>query len=341
MAGLKIEIEAGDGGKCDNLVMAGVVTGGVDNECKGIPKPEGIKSDLSTTNIKLKGPGKDAQHKDVKIMGVVEGGLGLKDISKDADRSGQGQEAPYKMDSVPRGLCYIFCNKTFEDKPKQTRIGTEKDRDALTEVWGKLHFDVKSFDDSEADVMETRIKKLAKMDHKAYDCVVVIFLTHGRDGAVQGSDNEWLDVSTITSYFEASECPSLANKPKLFFFQSCRGKEIQKAVPVQGDDGGSDAVAKETVVQAVKMVAPEGDFFFGFATVAGMQALRNPESGSWFIQALVQALEACTKRDDLDSILTTVRSKVNNHQCETSDGKFLKQTAEVRTTLLKKLFFTY
>ncbi|XP_067658668.1 caspase-3-like [Haliotis asinina] len=334
--GFKIEIEAGDGGKSDNLVMAGVVTGGVGNKCKGLPKAEGIKTDLSTTNIKLKGPGKDSQHRDVKMLGIVEGGMALQDISEDTDCSGHRQEAAYKMDSVPRGLCYIFNNKTFEDKPKQTRIGTEKDKDALTDVWKKLHFDVKSFDDSEADVMDTRIKKLAKMDHAAYDCVVVIFLTHGRDGAVQGSDNEWLDVSTITSYFKASVCPSLANKPKLFFFQSCRGKEIQK---VQGDDGGSDTSATETIVPTNKMVAPEADFFFGFATVAGMQALRNPENGSWFIQSLVQALQASTKSDDLDSIMTTVRGKVDNRQCETVDGEFVRQTAEVRTTLLKKLYF--
>nr|ABY87390.3 caspase [Haliotis diversicolor]AEJ83921.1 cysteine aspartic acid-specific protease [Haliotis diversicolor] len=335
--GLKIEIEAGDG-KSNNLVMAAVVTGGVDNKGKGQPKSEGIKSDLSATKIKMKGPGKDSQHRDVKMLGIVEGGMACQDVSEDTDGRGQGQEARYKMDSEPRGLCYIFSNKTFEDKPKQTRIGTEKDRDALTEVWKKLHFEVESFDDFKAEGMETRIKELAKMDHTVYDCVVVIFLTHGRDGAVEGSDNEWLDVSTITSYFMPSVCPSLASKPKLFFFQSCRGKEIQKAVPVQGDDGGSDADATETIVQANKMVAPEADFFFGFATVAGMQALRNPETGSWFIQSLVQALQASTK-SDLDSIMTTVRGKVNNRECETVDGKFLRQTAEVRTTLLKKLYF--
>ncbi|XP_046558564.1 caspase-8-like isoform X2 [Haliotis rubra] len=276
------------------------------------------------------------------FAGIVHGGMGnnvTTNHNQDADGSGQGQEAPYKMDSVPRGLCYIFSNKTFENKPDKKRIGVEKDRDALTKVWEKLHFVVKSFDDSNANVMETRLKELAEMDHKAYNCVVVIFLTHGRDGAVQGSDNEWLEVSTITSYFKASVCPSLANKPKLFFFQSCRGNERQKAVPVQGDGGGNDVVGSEAIL--VKMVAPNADFFFGFATVAGMQALRNAETGSWFIQSLVQALEASTKRDDLDSIMTTVRRKVDDHQCETSDGKFLRQTAEVRSTLRKKLYFTY
>nr|ACZ15979.1 caspase 8-like protein [Haliotis discus discus] len=177
------------------------------------------------------------------------------------------------------------------------------------------------------------------MDHKARDCVVVIFQTHGRDGAVQGSDKDWLEVSTITSYFKASVCPSLANKPKLFFFQSCRGEEIQKAVPVQCDGGGSIPAATGSRVRDVKMVAPEADFFYGFASVAGTQALRHPETGSWFIQALVQSLQESTKSDDLESIMTVVRRKVDDHQVETVKGEFLKQTAEVRTRLLKEVVF--
>ncbi|XP_046381871.2 caspase-8-like isoform X2 [Haliotis rufescens] len=335
---LNITLEAGEG-TAETLTMAAAVTGGVNNEYESQPKSEGLKTDLAKADIKIKGPAKDAKTKDVKLFGLVEGGIGNKVKSQDTKANDQGQGARYKMDSVPRGWCYIFSNKTFEDKPSQTRIGTEKDRDELTKVWKKLNFEVKSFDDSEADVMETRIKKLAKMEHKAHDCVVVIFLTHGRDGAVQGSDNEWLEVSTITSYFKASACPSLANKPKLFFFQSCRGKDIQKAVPVQGDDGGSAPAATEIIVQADKMVAPEADFFFCFATVAGTQALRNTETGSWFIQALVQSLQESTKSDDLDSIMTAVRQKVNDHQVETVKGEFLRQTAETKTTLLKKVYF--
>ncbi|XP_046381872.2 caspase-8-like isoform X3 [Haliotis rufescens] len=309
---LNITLEAGEG-TAETLTMAAAVTGGVNNEYESQPKSEGLKTDLAKADIKIKGPAKDAKTKDVKLFGLVEGGIGNKVKSQDTKANDQGQGARYKMDSVPR--------------------------DELTKVWKKLNFEVKSFDDSEADVMETRIKKLAKMEHKAHDCVVVIFLTHGRDGAVQGSDNEWLEVSTITSYFKASACPSLANKPKLFFFQSCRGKDIQKAVPVQGDDGGSAPAATEIIVQADKMVAPEADFFFCFATVAGTQALRNTETGSWFIQALVQSLQESTKSDDLDSIMTAVRQKVNDHQVETVKGEFLRQTAETKTTLLKKVYF--
>ncbi|XP_046381873.2 caspase-8-like [Haliotis rufescens] len=336
--GFNITMVAGSG-KGDKFTMAGVVAGGVNNEYESPPKSEGLQTDLPKATINMTGPGQDAQYKDMKMLGFVQDGMDNKVRSQETPGSNQGHVPRFTMDSIPRGWCYIFNNKTFDGEPTKTRIGTNKDRDDLTRVWKELKFEVKSFDDPKAGVMETKIQELSKMDHKARDCVVVIFLTHGRDGAVQGSDNEWLEVSTITSYFKASVCPSLANKPKLFFFQSCRGIEIQKAVPAQGDDGGSAPAGTEKKNPADKMVAPEADFFFGFAAVAGTQALRHPETGSWFIQALVQSLQDSAKSDDLESIMTVVRGKVNDHQVETLKGEFQRQTAEVRTTLSKKVYF--
>ncbi len=35
MSGLKIKVSAGDGGKCENVTAAGVITGGVGNQVSG------------------------------------------------------------------------------------------------------------------------------------------------------------------------------------------------------------------------------------------------------------------------------------------------------------------
>ncbi|XP_071109868.1 caspase-3-like [Haliotis cracherodii] len=251
----------------------------------------------------------------------------------------QMQDDCYKMDSVPRGLCYIFNNKRYEGR--KSRFGSEKDRDLLEKVWKTLQFEVRTFDDLRKQEMEEKLQELARLDvHKDNDCVVVIFLTHGDNGAVQGSDNEWLTIDSIISPFKAANCPLLAGKPKLFFFQSCRGEETQEAVPVQSNvDGGKTPAATKIKDEVDKMVLTEADFFLSFATVVGTRALRNEETGSWFIQELVQTLRESADREDLDSLMTTIRRRVNNHHCETADGTFVVQTAESKTTLLKKIYF--
>ncbi|XP_048241358.1 uncharacterized protein LOC124125871 [Haliotis rufescens] len=270
-------------------------------------------------------------------MAASEGGwrTGHKAQPPDEKRT-KMQEDCYKMDSEPRGLCYIFNNKRFEGR--KLRIGTEKDRDLLRKVWKTLQFEVKTFDDLKKQEMEEKLQELARLDvHKDNDCVVVFFLTHGDNGTVQGSDNEWLTIDSIISPFKAANCPLLAGKPKLFFFQSCRGKQDQK---VQFNvDGGKTPVPTEIKVEIDKMALTEGDFFFGFPTVAGTKARRNEENGSWFIQELVQTLQESADREDLESLMTTTRRRVNKHRCETADGTSIMQTAESKTTLFKKVYF--
>ncbi|XP_071109941.1 uncharacterized protein [Haliotis cracherodii] len=270
-------------------------------------------------------------------MAASEGGGRTGSNAQPADEEGPKMEEDcYKMDSEPRGLCYIFNNKHFDRR--KPRIGTEKDRDRLEKVWKTLQFEVKTFDDLKKQEMEEKLQELATLDvHKDNDCVVVFFLTHGENGAVQGTDNEWLTFDSIISPFKVARCPSLAGKPKLFFFQSCRGKEFQK---VQSNvDGGKTPAATKIKSEDDKMVLTEVDFFLGFATVAGTQSLRNPEIGSWFIQELVQTLQESADREDLDSLMTTIRRRVTERQSETDDGTFVMQTAESKTTLLKKIYF--
>ena len=55
-------------------------------------------------------------------------------------------------------------------------------------------------------------------DHSDADCFVCVLLTHGKEGRVYGTDG-MVSLDTLTNYFKADECPSLARKPKLFFIQ--------------------------------------------------------------------------------------------------------------------------
>ena len=58
---------------------------------------------------------------------------------------------------------------------------------------------------------------------------VLCILSHGGKGFIVGTDEEHITIDTITAMFDGESCPQLLNKPKIFFFQACRGSEYMFA----------------------------------------------------------------------------------------------------------------
>lgn len=56
------------------------------------------------------------------------------------------------------------------------------------------------------------------MDHADADCVVCIFLTHGKEGQISAWD-EMINIKEITDPFRGDQCKNLVGKPKIFIFQ--------------------------------------------------------------------------------------------------------------------------
>ena len=59
--------------------------------------------------------------------------------------------------------------------------------------------------------------------HRNADCFILIILTHGTQNAIYGSDGKTVDIKEIKDMFNARNFFCMENKPKLFFFQACRG----------------------------------------------------------------------------------------------------------------------
>lgn len=52
------------------------------------------------------------------------------------------------------------------------------------------------------------------MDHTDYDCLLITILSHGENGFLYSKDTHY-KLDSITQYFTADRCPSLAGKPKV------------------------------------------------------------------------------------------------------------------------------
>lgn len=178
----------------------------------------------------------------------------------------------YSMEKRPRGICLIFNNKKFADNrlPQlQERLGTEKDVENLRRLWEKLHFNVVIKTNLSANDMYATARDFSNLDHSNYDCFVCCILSHGINGGIYGSDGEVIEIHQITSQFRGLACRSLADKPKLFFVQACRGDDF--------DPGVSADAVRNSAEDAMRHSAEpnEGHFLFGYATPPGMCCTYN------------------------------------------------------------------
>ncbi|XP_047014816.1 caspase-8 isoform X2 [Ictalurus punctatus] len=236
----------------------------------------------------------------------------------------------YLMTRRPLGHCLIINNHTFEETSKLgNRRGTDADRDALTEVFERMHFIVEERRDLVSSAMQNVVIEFATKDHSTMDAFVCCILSHGEKGAVLGVDGKSVAIRDLTQPFAA--CSTLTGKPKLFFIQACQGSDLQKGVWLQ--DGTEEDELEEDAKKADSRVPFEADFLIGMATVESYKSFRHTTKGSIFIQELCQHLKDwCPKKEDILSILTKVNRSVsaqelNNH----------KQMPEPRYTLTKKL----
>ncbi|XP_074625507.1 uncharacterized protein LOC141883790 isoform X1 [Acropora palmata] len=130
----------------------------------------------------------------------------------------------YKLDSCPRGYCLIINNMSFDDEElnRQCAIHDEQNLHALFE--NDLHFLVHIVNDLQNFQMEDICTEYSKYDHSKFDAFVCIVMSHGDIGdKIIGVKGRTIGIEQLMSKFTAKRCPTLANKPKVFFIQACRG----------------------------------------------------------------------------------------------------------------------
>ncbi|XP_059405270.1 caspase-22 [Carassius carassius] len=243
----------------------------------------------------------------------------------------------YNMDSYPRGLCVIINNENFAE-PKNKRYGSQKDVDSLKALFDFLGFLVEVETDKTAAEIRAIMAKYSN-DARHGDCFVCCVMSHGDKTGVKGFDGQICPLNDITSPFDGVNCPALIDKPKVFFIQACRGHEMQSKVLVT-DGAGPSHNQKSGKVYSI---AKDSDFLIALSTVEGYLSIRDPSSGSWFIQSLCKHLKKGSEQDkDILRILTIVNNDVSHKEDKIKlkrDTVDAKMTPQPKFTLRKLLIF--
>ncbi|ELK27972.1 PREDICTED: caspase-9 [Myotis davidii] len=285
----------------------------------------------------------------------VDSGVGgFSDICAHGRRRGNADLA-YILNADPCGHCLIINNVNFcLMSGLSTRKGSNVDCEKLQRCFRLLHFAVEVESDLTAKQMVQALMELARRDHRALDCCVVVILSHGCQashlqfpGAVYGTDGSPVPVERIVNIFNGTGCPSLGGKPKLFFIQACgggqkdHGFEVVSASPEDRAPDGNpepdafpfqDHPGSYDQPDAVSSLPTPSDIFVSYSTFPGFVSWRDTKSGSWYIETLVGVLEQWAHSEDLQSLLLRVANAV-------SEKGIYKQIPGCFNFLRKKLFF--
>ena len=240
----------------------------------------------------------------------------------------------YPMKRTPHGIAVIINNSEFysndpDHEALPNRRGSQVDEENLRVTWEYLQYNVRILRNLTASELTRQLMQIALQSHENFDSFVCCILSHGYLDGIYGTDSQPVKINDIASLFKGSFCPTLSNKPKLFFIQACRGDDEDKGVPVQKDARGDNDDALRHSLPS------EADFLFGYATPPGNVSWRSPRYGSWYISKLCEVLVDNAPQQDLLTMLTMVNSKVS--EAYTTQG--FKQCPAPVTLLRKQVWF--
>ena len=151
--------------------------------------------------------------------------------------------------------------------------------------------------------IKAEVKKFSESPRlRRVDSAFVIISAHG-NGKIGRQETEILGID-YTSYnykkvfctdiincFSSDQCPNLQGKPKIFIFQTCRGKNEQAVVV--NHRCATDIIATSSKSERQYSLSPETirkyeDMLIVYSTIPGYVSYRDSIVGSWFIQILCE-----------------------------------------------------
>ena len=186
-----------------------------------------------------------------------------------------------------RGMCVIINNINFRNKTWYRKGATVDERE-LKNLFEDLFFTVVVRNDLKWDEMRKVAAGYAAKNHREFDAFVLVVMSHGGDrDVIYGVEGRTTTVEDLMCEFNAANCPTLRDKPKLFFIQTCRGelKDESSTVTLNNTESDHSIAAFSSDSLLPRSVCPqEADFLLAFSTTPGYVAYRNEQHGSPYIQ---------------------------------------------------------
>lgn len=304
-----------------------------------------------------------------------------------SERDGSGWDKPcYRMRTRPRGVAIIidnFCSmewmtdgggdsrrttpSSYDGRLTGGSAGSLSDgaaspsaeqesTDSLRSTLIKLGFNVRIMRGLMSLDIISALRFLSLEDHSYFDCVVVCILSHGTESSVVGPDGISVDIKQLTNIFSNENCPTLANKPKLFFLQMLEQEEKSKRGGKKSSPYGAapeDLATAPHQEHLEKLVPEDADFLLTFALIprSAINSATTADSHRsvyhYYVGVLFGMLEKYARKLNLLDVMTTVHSEIRrirltNHAVTDPSGigAPLQVTPRIQSTLKYNLYLS-
>jgi caspase 7 len=263
----------------------------------------------------------------------------------------------YNMNHEKRGIALVINIQNY-DAPNpfqlKERIWSVKDFENLQHTLEYLEFDFKLCQNFTKPQIEQVMQEQASADHSNSDCFLCVVMSHGNEDKIVTSDNKEISFEEIMAPIK--ECETLKNKPKLFFFQACRGdiemeknKDFKSLIPNSGKSkscgqitSDNNTTGNKSDTDSVNMKkktqsSAESDLLVFNATLPKHYAFGTETEGTHFIKSVCEVLnkayENLLSPDNLplSKMITRINQKVENLKYQVADPIY---------RLKKEIYFT-
>jgi hypothetical protein len=249
----------------------------------------------------------------------------------------------YNMNHKQRGKALVINIRTYNPNPDKLneRVWSVKDVENLQHTLGYLEFDFKLCQNFTKSQIEHEIKEMASsVDHSNSDCFLCVVMSHGNEDKIVTSDNKVMSFEEIMAPIKS--CASLSDKPKLFFFQACRGDNEmenprERSRSDSSAEGMTDSAINSDSLDTNKKTRSnaESDLLVYNATLPKHYAFGTENSGTYFIKSVCEVLNDAYKNLPNNLPLSQMITKINQNVEKTEI-----QVADPIYRLKKEVYFT-
>ena len=238
-----------------------------------------------------------------------------------ASKDNQINSSKYKMDHEKRGIALIVNINKYDPNPfkLEGRERSIKDVENLKKTLEYLEFDLDLVENSTKSEIEEHLQQIASIDHRDSDCFLCIIISHRNEEKIVTSDSELISLEEIMAPIKS--CPTLRNKPKIFFVQACRGETIMES----RYHGVSYSQSNKNIAYNNEN---ESDLFIYDST------LPNLDDGSIFIKSFCDVFNDAYKNLPDNMSLAQMISKLNYEVSKT-----VQQITHLIFRMSKEIYF--
>jgi len=256
------------------------------------------------------------------------------------------------MDHKERGVALVINMQKYDPAPDQRkqleeRVWSLKDAENLKNTLEYLEFDFKLLQDLRGEQIRSNMQALAKyVDFTNSDCFLCVVMSHGNHEKIIACDNKEISYEDLMEPIKS--CKSLINKPKLFFFQSCRGCNQMETITNSSSSKTSTQQSKRSNDNSTEkttntsLIEYKSDLFIFYSTLPNHLSFALPDfkEGTCFVKCVCDVFKEAYKNLpnnlSLSQMVTRIKEKVK--EAGMKSGERLQLT-DPRTTLTKELYF--